>query len=153
MMKKILVATVLVAMSAFAQSATADSQAITDLIVATFNLNNSRFADARTSGSSGSSSALDSQAHLTASLGITPLGAGNVPTVAFKDVNALSYVVNQDTLNELIKNGDISQLNDGSLLATSGAKSRLLSSAVNRGGFVEARRVIVPGSMVTLRNQ
>ncbi len=152
-MKKILFAVALVMMSALAQSATNNSQAITDLIAVTFNLNNSRFVDSGELGSPESSSEIGSQAHLKASLGNTPLGFKKVLTVAFKDVTLLSYVVNQGALNELIKYGDISQLNDGSLLATSGAKSRLLSSVVNMSGFVEARRVLVHEGVVTLKGQ
>ena len=152
-MRKILFAAALVLMSALAQSATAESQAITDLIATTLNLNNSRLIDSGKFLASESSSVVDKQAHLKASIGSTTLGTETLPTVAFKDVTTLSYVVNQGALNELIKNGDISQFNDGSLLMTSGAKSRLLSSAVNRGGFVEARRIVTQGGVVLLSDQ
>jgi hypothetical protein len=153
MMKKILFAAALAMMSAFAQSAATESQAITDLIAATFNLNNTRLVETGKFLLSERTSGIDSQAHLKASLSRTPFGTENGRTVAFKDATSLSYVVNQGALNELIQNGDISKLNDGSLLMTSDAKSRLLSSAVNMGGFVEAKRIVIKGGVVILSGQ
>ena len=152
-MKKILMTAALLMMSALAQSATVESQAITDLMATTSNLNNSRFVDTGKFHLSESSSVIDNQPHLKAALTNTKIGTQSVFKVAFKDLAGLSYVVNQVALNDLIKYGDIGKFNGDSLIVTDGAKSQVFSSAVNTDGIVEARRIVIQEGVVMLRGQ
>lgn len=152
-MLKILFTTALVISSALAQSATTETQALTDQIVATFNLNNLRVTEPSKFKASARVSVLDPQAHLTANLGSTNSGSGTVPTLTFKDNKSLTLSVNNYTLTELTQNGDVKPTADGTLLMTSEAKSRLAFGAVNTAGIVEARNVIIQNGVVILTGQ
>lgn len=150
MMLKILFATTLVVSSAMAQSATPETQAIVDQIVASFNLNNLKVAEPSKFNVPAGAWVIDPQAHLIANLGSTNRDFGLIPTLTFKDNKSLAITVNQYTLSELTQNGDVKQTADGSLLMTAEAKSRLAFGAVNITGIVEARNVIIKNGVVIL---
>ena len=152
-MLKILFATALVVSSAMAQSATPETQAIVDQIVASFNLNNLKVAEPSKFNVPAGASVTDPQAHLTANLGSTHRGFGSVPTLTFKDNKSLAIAINQHTLSEFTQNGDVKQTADGTLLMTAEAKSRLAFGAVNITGIVEARNVIIQNGVVILTGQ
>jgi hypothetical protein len=153
MMFKILFTSAIVVSSALAQSATSDTQAMVDQVVASFNLNNLMSVEPRKFNAAAGTSVIDPQAHLTANLGSTNSGMGSVPTLTFKDNQSLALTVNQYTLSELTQNGDVKQTADGTLLMTSEAKSRLALGAVNMTGIVEARNVIIQNGVVVLTGQ
>jgi hypothetical protein len=149
-MLKIFLTTALVVSSAMAQSATSETQAMVDQIVASFNLNNLRSVESTKFNAPTRESVLDPQAHLTANLGSANTGMGSVPTVTFKDNQSLALTVDQYTLSELTQNGEVKQTADGNLLMTPEAKSRLVFGAVNMAGIVEARNVIIQNGVVIL---
>lgn len=152
-MIKLLFTSALVLSGAMAQAATAEQQELTNIIVATFNLNQVRTNEPSRFGSIDSSSVLDSQGHLTANLGSHRLGAGTAPTLAFKDAKSLAMTVNQRLLTELTQNGSVNPNEDGSLHMTAEAKNRLVLGAVNTTGIIEARNVIIQDGLVILSGQ
>jgi hypothetical protein len=153
MMIKLLFTSALVLSSALAQAATAEQQELTNIIVATFNLNQVRTTEPSRFGSMDSSSVLDSQGHLKANLGSHQVGSGTLPTLTFKDAKSLAFTVNQRLLTELTQNGSVNPNEDGSLHMTAGAKNRLVLGAVNTSGIVEARHVIIQDGLVILSGQ
>ncbi len=136
-----------------AQSATPETQAVVDQIVASFNLNNLKVAEPSKFNAPVGTSAFDPLAHLTANLGSTNRGFGSVLTLTFKDNKSLAVTIDQYTLSELTQNGDVKQTADGTLLMTPQAKSRLAFGAVNITGIVETRNVIIKNGVVILTGQ
>lgn len=152
-MIKILFTSALVLSSALAQAATAEQQELTNIIVATFNLNQVRTTEPSRFGSIDRSSVLECQGHLKANLGSHQVGSGTAPTLTFKDAKSLTITVNQRLLSELTQNGSVNPNEDGSLHMTAVAKNRLVLGAVNTTGIVEARNVIIQDGLVILSGQ
>lgn len=153
MMVKILLTSALVLGSALAHSAPTEDQAIANVIVSIFNLNNIRTAEPNKFGSQEGVTIIDNQAHLKANLGRVQVGLRSEPTLSFKNAQPLAITVNQRLLNELTQSGSVSTEDDGSLLMSMQAKNRLIFGAVNMAGIVEARRVFIQDGVVILSGQ
>lgn len=143
MVKKLFISA-LVLGSAMAHSTPLETQAIANMIVATFNLNHAYTA---VPNSKKDADAPDSQAHLKANI---QTGAGSAPALLFKDAKSLALTVNPRLLNELTQSASVTVEDGGALRMTAQAKSRLAFGAVNMAGIVEARSVIIRDGVVVL---
>ncbi|WP_212784863.1 YDG domain-containing protein [Ferrigenium kumadai] len=84
---------------------------------------------------------VSNQGTIVANGGTVALGAGNAVTLTFAGNSLVHMQVDQNTLNNLAKNGGLIRADGGMVLLTAGAKNALLASVVNNTGVIEARSV------------
>ena len=90
------------------------------------------------------------QGAIHAQLGSVALAGGSAVTLSFDGGRLAGVEVDQSTLNNLVKNGQLIETDGGSVWLTAGARDSLLASAVNNSGVIDAGSVSTDGGVVKL---
>ncbi|WP_233834120.1 MBG domain-containing protein [Paraburkholderia sp. ZP32-5] len=85
-----------------------------------------------------------------AQLGSVALAGGSAVTLSFDSNRLVNVLVDQSTLNNLVKNGELIEADGGHVWMTAGAKDSLLASVVNNTGKISAQTVQNRSGTITL---
>ncbi len=84
---------------------------------------------------------VSNQGLITATLGTVALAAGTAITLDVAGDGLLNVTVDQGAVNALVQNGGMIQANGGKVVLTTQAAGRLLKTAVNNTGVIEAQTI------------